>query len=81
MTGGSSGIGFEISRQLGALCCHGAEAPPCPSSHGLRGRPGAGLHGAKLVLMGRRKEALDDASSSLSAEGVTVLTVQVGCSA
>lgn len=45
ISGGSSGIGYEIARQLG-------------------------LHGCKLVLMGRRAEPLQAALKVLSAEGI-----------
>lgn len=45
ITGGGSGIGFEIARQLGK-------------------------HGAKVVIMGRRQNFLDDAVAALAAEGV-----------
>lgn len=47
----ASGIGFEISRQLG-------------------------LHGACVCLMGRRAAVLSSAVSSLSSEGISVLSVQ-----
>lgn len=45
ITGGGSGIGFEIARQLG-------------------------LHGAAVVLMGRREAPLRSAAGSLAAEGI-----------
>ena len=45
VTGGGSGIGFEIAMQLG-------------------------LHGASLVLMGRRQQFLDDAVAELRAAGI-----------
>lgn len=48
VTGGASGIGFEIARQLG-------------------------LHGASLVLMGRRESFLRDAVAALEAQGVSCL--------
>lgn len=51
VTGGSSGIGLEISRQLG-------------------------LHGAKVVITGRRREVLDEAVADLSASGVTATGLQ-----
>lgn len=51
ITGGASGIGLEISRQLG-------------------------LHGAKLVLTGRRQKVLDVAVAALKAEGIEVSAVQ-----
>ena len=47
----ASGIGLEISRQLG-------------------------LHGASVVLMGRRAEVLESARSALVGQGIAVLTVQ-----
>jgi peroxisomal 2,4-dienoyl-CoA reductase len=45
ITGGTSGIGLEIARQLGA-------------------------HGARLVLMGRRVDALNAAVETLQKEGL-----------
>jgi|EP01046_Picozoa_sp_COSAG06_P040211 peroxisomal 2,4-dienoyl-CoA reductase len=45
VTGGGSGIGYEMARQLG-------------------------LHGAKLVLVGRRATFLEDACAGLRAEGI-----------
>uniref|UniRef100_A0A6M5KG51 2,4-dienoyl-CoA reductase [(3E)-enoyl-CoA-producing] n=1 Tax=Gambierdiscus polynesiensis TaxID=439318 RepID=A0A6M5KG51_9DINO len=50
VTGGGSGIGFEVARQLG-------------------------LHGAALVLMGRREGFLRDASEALTREGIRVVFV------
>ncbi len=37
----------------------------------------AGLHGAKLIITGRRQQVLDDACSSLEKEGIQVIGVQV----
>ena len=51
VTGGGSGIGFEITRQLG-------------------------LHGAAVVIMGRREGPLNAAVSSLGKEGVRCTGVQ-----
>jgi len=50
ITGGGSGIGFEIARQLG-------------------------LHGAKIVLMGRREGPLKAAVSVLAGEGIQAIAV------
>jgi len=47
VTGGGSGIGYEVARQLG-------------------------LHGARLVLMGRREGPLSAAIKALAAEGIDV---------
>lgn len=52
MTGGGSGIGFEISRQLG-------------------------LHGARVVISGRRVEVLKDSCAALEKEGIAARYVQV----
>ena len=52
ITGGGSGIGFEIARQLGK-------------------------HGAKVVIMGRRQNFLDDAVAALVAEGVIPPSLQL----
>ena len=52
LTGGGSGIGLEITRQLG-------------------------LHGAKVVISGRREAVLQEACRALSAEGITAHYVQV----
>jgi len=52
VTGGGSGIGLEITRQLG-------------------------LHGARVVISGRRESVLSDAVRSLSGEGIVAHSVQV----
>ena len=48
LTGGGSGIGYEISRQLGK-------------------------HGASIAIMGRRRQVLDAAVSSLHSLGIPVI--------
>ena len=51
VTGGGSGIGLEITRQLG-------------------------LHGAKVVISGRREKVLSDACETLASEGITAVAAQ-----
>lgn len=51
VTGGSSGIGFEIARQIG-------------------------LHGANVVISGRRKSVLETSSEALAKDGISVHFVQ-----
>jgi len=51
ITGGASGIGLEIARQLG-------------------------MHGSKLIIMGRRLEVLQQAKQALEGEGVHVQVSQ-----
>lgn len=36
----------------------------------------AGLHGAKVVISGRRQQVLSDACEALTSEGITALGVQ-----
>lgn len=40
-------------------------------------RAPAGLHGAKVVITGRREQVLADSCGALSAEGIAALGVQV----
>lgn len=51
ITGGGSGIGFEIARQLG-------------------------LHGAKLAIMGRRQQVIQESAEKLQSEGLEAIGVQ-----
>ncbi|CAM9110522.1 unnamed protein product, partial [Heterosigma akashiwo] len=51
VTGGGSGICFEVARQFG-------------------------LHGAKVVIMGRRQKFLDDAVEVLASEGIDCFAVR-----
>ncbi|KAL3146836.1 hypothetical protein ABBQ38_014810 [Trebouxia sp. C0009 RCD-2024] len=51
VTGGGSGIGYEIARQLG-------------------------LHGAKVAIMGRRQQVIQDSAEKLQSEGVEAIGVQ-----
>lgn len=82
ITGGGSGIGFEITRQLGK--CHApgisrldrggvrARSPTPPPRNLLH----AGLHGASVVISGRRVEVLTQACADLSAQGIETHFVQ-----
>lgn len=51
ITGGGSGIGYEIARQLG-------------------------LHGAKIAIMGRRQQVIQDSAQKLQSEGFEAVGVQ-----
>ena len=51
ITGGGSGIGFEIARQLG-------------------------LHGASIIVLGRRQAVLEAACSKLAADGIKAAPAQ-----
>ena len=51
VTGGGSGIGYEIAKQMGE-------------------------HGARVALMGRRKEFLDAAAATLEKQGIQAMSVQ-----
>ena len=51
VTGGGSGIGYEIATQLGH-------------------------HGARVALMGRRKEFLEEAAHALTQQGIETMAVQ-----
>lgn len=88
VTGGSSGIGLEISKQLGECvdvfsgwpqpvraCSRPTLATPHCDTHSLLLLP-TGLHGAKVVITGRRREVLDAAVAELSAAGVTASGLQ-----
>ena len=51
ITGGGSGIGFEIARQLG-------------------------LHGASIIVSGRRQAVLEEACNKLAADGIKAAPAQ-----
>ena len=87
MTGGSSGIGLEIARQLGEMEARSARAVGvhnlCLSSH-HQPRPSSpshppsfpstpGLHGATVCITGRRQAVLDAAVADLRACGVAAV--------
>ena len=88
ITGGGSGIGYEITRQLGECaapclpivwCRRGAARRPCcvcGALHRVLSALPAGLHGAKVVISGRREQVLRDACAALGGEGVTAHFVQ-----
>ncbi len=97
ITGGGSGIGYEITRQLGERpglvhteCMDHSSSRVVIIKH--QGSPGgvavsnrratvllnaAGLHGAKVVITGRRQQVLTDSCAALADEGIAALGVQV----
>ncbi len=40
----------------------------------------AGLHGAKLAIMGRRQQVIQESAEKLQSEGLEAIGVQVTCS-
>lgn len=68
VTGGSSGIGLEITRQLGASS-YGALNDTAPHSYASLTFCAAVAHGASAVICGRRAAVVDDAVSLLRNEG------------
>ena len=64
VTGGGSGIGFEVARQFGKHGAGGEETFSCFLSRGL-------------VLMGRRKEFLEEAVKLLAKEGLRAVLLGV----
>ena len=90
ITGGGSGIGYEIARQLGetddfADCVAAAQGPSCYSNsicfcllHESVTRAAlAGLHGAKIAVMGRRQNVISEAADKLKSEKIDAFGVQV----
>ena len=74
ITGGGSGIGLEITRQLGApspsrVC--GAQAHPATADAACAPRCAA-LHGAHCVIVGRRAAVVADTVALLRQEGLAV---------
>lgn len=93
MTGGGSGIGFEITRQLGASSFHKQSSTSRTSSLAAwlpamcRWRRlqvnqqdacvRSGLHGAAVAITGRRDGVLRDAAAALQREGIRAHAIQV----
>ena len=99
MTGGGSGIGFEITRQLGKhtskRACQAetdlnsssadfsmpiwstAVQQVCSVSQHASLCCLAGLHGAAVVITGRRPEVLKGAVVALQSEGIQAHGIQV----